>query len=103
MVAACVGLEIRSKIPTLLKRISFLGDSSYSLYLMHALFFSVLVRSLAPLIRFNSHIRIVLCIALALTATAFAALAYSVVEKRIVRRLLAICSHSDFSPDPIKR
>lgn len=87
LVAGCACLEWQAKLPVFLAKLSFLGDSSYSLYLLHSLLFSVIVNAAAPLIQFGGPIRVISCIWLAVVCTLVSACAYALIEKRLVLSL----------------
>lgn len=58
IVVACVLSERAGKVPKIIKRLSFLGDSSYSLYLIHILVISLLIphgRALAETEQIGPH------------------------------------------------
>ena len=95
LVAGFVFKEINDRIPWLIRKWSFLGDSSYSLYLLHI----VLIDAVVMLaIHFNNSIgtylgssgtygMIFICFAMTAYCVVAALISYELVERRLIRRL----------------
>ena len=98
LVAGLVFRERNGRVPGIIRGMSFLGDSSYSLYLLHIMLVDLL--TLVPISYspwFKSHIAQVgsvtlalICFAIAIFCIGVAFLAYELVERRVVAFLHSV-------------
>jgi exopolysaccharide production protein ExoZ len=95
LVAGAVFAEGNRQIPSLIRKLSFLGDSSYSLYLMHVLLIDiaiVLALNFSPSIKTwaqhaGSFAIILVCFVIVLYCIAVGLVFYEVIERKMVRNL----------------
>jgi len=81
LLAGIVAVEIQG-VPRWIKRVSFLGDSSYSLYLLHAAFLSGLFS-----LQDSGSNEALICITLALLTAGLSILPYYFVERPLLKLL----------------
>jgi exopolysaccharide production protein ExoZ len=78
--------ETADRLPNIIAKFSFFGDSSYSLYLLHA----ILLSGLFTLVAFAPvELRYLLCVILATVCCIIAAVFYIFLERPLVRILIA--------------
>jgi exopolysaccharide production protein ExoZ len=93
LIAGSVFKERCGNLPRLAQRLSFLGDSSYSLYLTHWLLISVLPK--AFFMPFANPVYFLpFCVAYTLLSIVIAIVLYELLERRLVRSLQAIVKHT---------
>ena len=69
------------------RRLSFLGDSSYSLYLLHLLVIDLLITAIIPFYRISISTNVALCLTLIPVCVVVAHLLFLLVERRLVESL----------------
>lgn len=74
----------------LIRRFSFLGDSSYSLYLLHILTIDAVLLSAIRFLDLSRVSALSIVVVLALVCTAVALVLYSLIERRLIREMRAI-------------
>jgi exopolysaccharide production protein ExoZ len=95
LVAGLVFWERNGHVPTIIRKFSFLGDSSYSLYLLHVLLIDAVIllaiyfdSSLTIYARqIGSYGMIVVCCVITVYCIAVASISYKLVELRLTSRL----------------
>lgn len=91
LVAGCVFAEINGKIPSVMIRLSFLGDSSYSLYLLHILLIDLalftLTHSMSVILPMNYFVAVALGLAITGYCIVVSAVSYNKVERHLVSTL----------------
>lgn len=85
LVFGFVGMETVGRLPVLVRKLSFLGNSSYSLYLSHILFFDIIMPPLAsgPVTTHIVFLDLLVYMGLALV---FGVLCYKVIELPITQK-----------------
>lgn len=109
LITGSVFRERAGKLPDLINGASYLGDSSYSLYLMHLLMIGILVRGFFaffpkpedPFLLDIYLVLIVLCVTI--LCVVGAAILYDVVERRVVGTLQTMVRNFSKKPVPIAR
>lgn len=79
--------ERASDLPRTVQRLSFLGDSSYSLYLLHLLIIDLLVTALIRISPITGFASTALCIALVVPPIIIAHASYRLIEGKLVQWL----------------
>jgi exopolysaccharide production protein ExoZ len=95
LVAGSVFSELNGRIPTLIRKYSFLGDSSYSLYLIHVVLIDIVIVLAINtgdwITAYAQHVgtlgMILACCVITAYCIAVALFLYEVVERRLVGRL----------------
>jgi exopolysaccharide production protein ExoZ len=87
LIAGCVFLEYEGKLPNLVVRCSVLGDSSYSLYLIHVLAVSVLLEEYVRLGFTDNLGYVVLSVIITALSVLIAIVLYELIERRILKLL----------------
>ena len=98
LVAGAVFCERNGLIPALVKKYSFLGDSSYSLYLIHVVLIDIVIvlaiHSNDRIMAYAQHVgtsgMIIACCIMSAYCIAVALISYEFVEKRLTGRLRAL-------------
>ena len=89
LIAGSVFKERGGNLPAFVQRYSFLGDSSYSLYLIHFLLISLLLRAFFPMFS-NPEYPFAVCLLLTALCIVIAIVLYELVERRVVSSLQAM-------------
>ncbi len=69
------------------QRLSFLGDSSYSLYLLHLLVIDLVIAAIAPIYHASMSTNVAFCVTLIPVCVIIAHLLFFLVERRLVQSL----------------
>ena len=94
LIAGSVFKERGGNLPRFAQRLSFLGDSSYSLYLTHWLLISVLPK--AVFMPFANPVYFLpFCVTYTLLSIVIAIVLYELLERRLVRSLQGIVRHTE--------
>ena len=80
-------MERGGSLPGIVQRNSYLGDSSYSLYLMHALLIGVLLKAYGALFSLSPYFRVFAGLLLTVLCIVIAIAFYQLVERRVVSSL----------------
>lgn len=99
LVAGLVFRERNGKVPFLIRKYSFLGNSSYSLYLIHVVLIDaalLLVLYLDDSYRMQVLLKgtfgtAIVCFGITIYCVTVACLAYELIERRVVGRLQELC------------
>ncbi len=84
LIAGFVFKERGDRLSSLVQRTSFLGDSSYSLYLLHILLIDVFFSAYLTLFANPGFGYVAICLALTVVCVAIALVFYELLERRIV-------------------
>jgi len=87
LIAGSVFKERGGNLPSFVRRCSFLGDSSYSLYLLHILLTALLLRGFLAIFPSPESGYFVFCLVLTGLCIAISAVMYELIERRVVRAL----------------
>lgn len=87
VVAGAVFLEVATPLPKAIIKLSFLGDSSYSLYLLHAAMLSTMLICLGPIYHPDPATRVFICLFLSAVCCLASIAAYASMERPLVDRL----------------
>ena len=89
LISGAVFKERGGRLPRIVQRCSFLGDSSYSLYLIHILLLDLFFRALIAAFGKPDSAYLVICLALTALCILAALVLYELVEHRLVITLQA--------------
>ena len=93
LIAGAVFKERGGTLPNIIRKISFLGDSSYSLYLIHILMIDAFLNAYLAIVPSPKVGFFPICLALTALCVLVAIVFYKLIERRIVRSLQITAGH----------
>jgi exopolysaccharide production protein ExoZ len=87
LITGSVFRERAGGVPRPVQGLSFLGDSSYSLYLLHLLVIDLLITAVLPIYRVSMTANVALCLTLIPVCVIVAHLSFQLIESRLVATL----------------
>lgn len=87
LIAGSVFKERGGSLPRFVQSCGWLGDSSYSLYLLHILLISLLLRGYLAIFPNPTSGYLVICLVLTVLCIVIAVVVYELIERRVVRSL----------------
>jgi exopolysaccharide production protein ExoZ len=87
LIAGSVFRERAGGLTRPVQKLSFLGDSSYSLYLLHILIIDLLLTAILPIYHVSISANVALCLTLVPVCVILAHVSFTLIERRLVEAL----------------
>jgi exopolysaccharide production protein ExoZ len=93
--------ELKGHIPNRMKRAAYLGDSSYSLYLLHTILLSGMFYGASRVFSGNHFERLILCVVFSVACCLISIICFNWIEKRISRMRIHLTRRPDVARDVV--